>query len=705
MGIPKDWVNKPTIREFEKDIASPGSHNARRIQHWLNLKNVQGSVAIKKVKGRSSVVPKLVRKQCEWQYTNLSEPFLNATNLISTSPISYEDGDRAKQAKGVLNSHWNTKVAKQALIDKMVRTSTDQGTTLFRVSWIYQDEKVVEQVPVYEYQLDFSDELKQVYEAVSMTVDTGTVAPDVLEGFNYSMNNEGLYRAVVVGYEEETVTKVIKNQPDVTIVPFTRQFIDPSCRGDLSIARFVCTTFDRTVPELKQEGVYFNLDQLEKGNHTGTVSDEVNHSIEFEQEARNPKQIHEYFGRYDVFDNGTLPLILFTWMGDVVIRAELSPYPGDWLPFELVQHMPVDGELFGEPEAALIEDNQRIQGAILRGSLDSLGRSSNGQIGINDMALDPINMERFKGGKTYTFNGNIPSDKLYHQHKFSDLSPSALELMQLQGVEAESLTGTKVFTGGIEGGALGDSVGGARLVMSASGQRKLGILRRLSEGIVGISTKFLEMSAAFMEEGEVVRITNTEFVPVRPDDLAGKHDISISISTPEQDEAKAAQMEMMVQTISPIVGTEMTLSALGEIAELRKMPDWAHKLRTFKPEPDPMQERMAEVEIIKKEAEAKTEMAKAMELQARAQLSMAKANEAMANANAAGRKADKSTLDFVEQETGTTHARHLDIIDAQAAGNIALKQVEGHNKLRNTAIAGQVKAVNDTQTQNTNKKA
>ena len=85
------------------------------------------------------------------------------------------------------------------------------------------------------------------------------------------------------------------------------------------------------------------------------------------------------------------------------------------------------------------------------------------------------------------------------------------------------------------------------------------------------------------------------------------------------------------------------------------MPALAEKLKTWEPPPDPLAQKKAELEIAKLEAEL-------AEIQSRAQLNAAKAQEAMANK-------DLKDLDFVEQETGTKHARDIDRQTAQAEGN------------------------------------
>jgi hypothetical protein len=85
------------------------------------------------------------------------------------------------------------------------------------------------------------------------------------------------------------------------------------------------------------------------------------------------------------------------------------------------------------------------------------------------------------------------------------------------------------------------------------------------------------------------------------------------------------------------------------------MPELANKIKTFKPEPDPMQEKLKELEVAKLELEL-------AEIQSSIAVNNAKAKQLSSTA-------DKADLDYVEQETGTKHARDMDRQQAQARAN------------------------------------
>lgn len=119
-----DWVNEPTLQTLKADLeAAKPSHDAQmsRIQKWNDLMKVSGKAKPSVVKGHSSVQPKLIRRQAEWRYSALSEPFLSSNKLFNISPTTFEDKQASRQNELVLNWQFRTKLNRVKLIDDFVR--------------------------------------------------------------------------------------------------------------------------------------------------------------------------------------------------------------------------------------------------------------------------------------------------------------------------------------------------------------------------------------------------------------------------------------------------------------------------------------------------------------------------------------------------------------------------------------------------------
>jgi hypothetical protein len=198
--------------------------------------------------------------------------------------------------------------------------------------------------------------------------------------------------------------------------------------------------------------------------------------------------------------------------------------------------------------------------------------------------------------------------------------------------------------------------------LDAASKREIGILRRLGNGVIEIGRKIMAMNAIFLSEEEVVRISNEKFETIKRDDLAGRVDIKLQISTAETDNAKAEELAFMLQTNGPNSDPGEVRMIRAEIARLRKMPDLAKRIETYQPQPDPLDVRLKELEIQKREMEIAKMQSEVDENTAEAELDRAQARKAHS-------EADITDLEFVEQESGVTQEREKELLGAQAQGN------------------------------------
>ena len=686
------WTNEPTLAQLKLDfeMAKP-SHDSQmvKIRHWNDLMLVKGKAMPPKVKGRSSVQPKLIRRQAEWRYSALSEPFLGSNKIYKVSPVSWEDEEGAKQNELLLNWQFRTKLNRVKFIDDFVRSTVDEGTSILRTGWVRNTVQVNQKAPVYTYyQIEDEAQGKQLEAALALRDEnpkgySEQVPLNVQAAVDYYDETSQPTYAAQTGVETVKVDKVVENRPTVDVIDPQNFYLDPTCNGDIDKALFGIVSFETNQAELKKNPKrYKNLDKVNW--ETSTPVTEPDHATQISDQAqfrdvlRKKVVAYEYWGFFDAMGDGVLVPIVATWIGSVMIRMEKNPFPDQKIPFVLVPYLPVKRNAFGEPDAELLEDNQKILGAVTRGMIDSMGRSANAQRGSSKGLLDPLNRRKFEAGEDYEFNPQMNPTSGLIEHKYPDIPQSAMIMLNLQNQEAEALTGVKAFSGGVSGAAYGDVAAGIKGALDASAKREMAILRRLAQGITQVGHKLISMNAAFLSEKEVIRVTNSDYVQMSPpaqgeedqiksknefvtinrEDLAGNFDLEVDISTSEVDNAKAQDLAFMVQTIGPNIDVGITMMMLSDIAELKRMPALAHKIRNYQPQPDPMAEEMKKLEL---EA-AKKEIEK---LDSEIALNNAKAEEAKS-------KKDMMDLDFVEQETGTKHARDLDKQGGQARANADL---------------------------------
>ena len=663
------WKKEPSIAQLKYDMEqAAGAHSAQmlKIGAWNDLMAVKGKARPTKVKGRSSVQPKLIRRQAEWRYSALTEPFLGTNKLYKISPQTFEDARSAKQNELLLNYQFRTKLNRVNLIDDFVRATVDEGTCILRVGWNRKTVMVKEMAPVYSY---FPVQTQEQIQALQQGMEMKQSDPRTYEeeadpalkaSLDYYEETGQTVMAQQTGEQEVEVEKVVFNHPTVEVMNPENVVIDPSCNGDVLKAKFAVVSFETCKADLEAEkDRYTNLDRVNWENAAPLSDSEfatkTPTNFQFQDAPRKKIVAYEYWGFYDIHGKGELTSIVATWIGNIMVRMEKNPYPDKALPFVISKYLPVKRELYGEPDAELLEDNQAILGAVSRGMIDLLGRSANGQQGFAKGMLDPLNRRRYENGQDYEFNPTVTPQAGLIEHKYPELPQSALMMLNLQNQEAEALTGVKSFGGGVSGESYGDVAAGIRGVLDAASKREMAILRRLAKAIADVGYKIIKMNAVFLSDKEVIRVTNTEFVEIKRDDLAGDFDLEVDISTAEVDDAKAKDLAFMIQTIGPNAGQEITFMVMAEIADLKRMPALAEKLRRYKPEVSPEQQELLKLEVEEKRAL----VAKIMSEVA---MNEAKAEESKS-------KKDALDLNYVEQDTGTHHARDMERMKAQAEGN------------------------------------
>jgi hypothetical protein len=476
--------------------------------------------------------------------------------------------------------------------------------------------------------------------------------------------------AVVVSVETVLTEKIIKNHPTAQIIDLMNLFVDPSCNGKLGDARFMAYSFETSKGELRADGRYQNIDHIAVSTNASAQSGEAQHNsttpnnFQFSDEERKRFVAYKMYALWDIQGNGQLKPIVATWANNILIQLDNSPFSDEEFPFVIIPVNPIPKKWHGEPDGELLIEQQKTVGALTRGMIDLLGRSANGQQGMPKMFLDVPNRRKFDDGEDYEYNPAMGNpEQLIIMHKYPEIPQSAMALMQQQLSDAESHTGIQSWGQGVNSGSMGDVAAGIKGALAASAKREMSILRRYAAGIAKVGQKFLSMSKDFLSDDEIVRVTNDQFVAITRDGIDGKFDITVKVSSAEEDNLKAQELSFMLQTVGPKVDFNITKKVMAEVARLRKMPELAHDIANFEPQPDPLAVAESEAKVRKLEAEIATEEAKRDYYLAQTKLLSA--------------KADQQALDTVEQGTGTAHVREMAKMEAQGESNQDLTITKG----------------------------
>ena len=618
----EDKINKS---EILKNLKADMKEAERLQREWFIKREewssqTEGAPYGNEVEGKSKIVSKDIKKQREWMIPSITDPFLSTSDVIKCNPVTYEDAKAARQNELLLNTQFCRKFNRYNFIMKATKVLVTEGSVVIQTGWDYEEEEVEAEVEV------------------------------------ISVDENGME---FVDTEISMQTNVIRNQPTAVVCRNEDIFIDPTCMDDMDKCQFVIHRYESSLNALKQDGRYENLDKVEAAQYNLTNDPqylrEDQSYFEFKDKPRKKFVVHEYWGNYDIDGDGIAEPIVCAWVGNTLIRLESNPYPDKKPPFVIVPFSAVPFHMFGEALAETIGDNQKIKTAITRGMVDNMAKSNNAVVATRKGALDPVNRKKFLKGENFEFNGT-PGD--FWQGSYNQLPSSAFDMLNLQNNEIESQTGVKSFSGGISGNALGSTATGARGALDATATRRLNLVRNMSENMIKpIMRKWMAYNAEFLEEEEVIRITNDEYVPIRRDDLAGKIDIDISISTSEDNAAKSQELSFLLQTVGPSEDPSIRREIMAQIMDLMRMPEQAKKIRDYQPQPDPVQQKMQELQIAKLEAEiekikadAANKLASSVENEADRDEKLAQAELKRAQARKLLSEADNLDLDFLKKD-------------------------------------------------------
>lgn len=607
------------------------------------------------VNGRSKLVSRDIKKQSEWQHAALIEPFVSTPDIIKANPVTSEDAEIAPKIEVLLNTQFCRQFSRYNFMTKALKVLDQEGTVVIRTGWEYE-EKVVEveedrEIPNPDYQ--------RAIEAVNQ----GITDPSILQGIEPTLITKVRVRK----------TKPVKNHPTAMVCRNEDIFIDPTCQDDMDKCQFVIYRYETDMTTLKQAGIYKNLDKIKiptglTGTNDTEYITEDSTSFRFSDTARKKIVVHEYWGNYDINGDDIAEPIVCTWIDNTIIRLEDNPFPDKKPPFLIVPFSAIPFKLYGESNAELLSDIQKIKTAIYRGFIDNMALSNNGQKGIKKGSLDEYNKQRFLNGENFEFN-HYASD--FFIGNFNELPSSIFNVLTLMNNEAESITGVASFNTGINGNALGSTATSIRGAIDSASTRRLNIVRNISENLVKpLLRKWLAYDAMFLDEESQYRITNDTFVYLKRDDLGANIDIDLSISTSDDNRAKAQELAFVLQTVGPSEDPRLRKILMAQIAQLYRMPDLAKMIMDYKPEPDPMAEQMQQLQMQLLQAEIANTQAKAGENTVDQDVKRAKVQTELAKAKSLNSMADKTDLDYVHQYSGIKEKEALQRQQLQNQFNI-----------------------------------
>jgi len=568
---------------------------------------------------KSKYVSDMTQKLLNWQIPSIVEPLVNSQDLINCKPFTHLDTAIAEQEQSILTFQLLQTMDHYAFITNLVTDIARKGTCFVKTGW------------------EFKEELQEVEEPV--------FSIDPITGEQVQIGTQSVDKMVTL---INRPTRSIRNLLDIRM--------DPTCKGNIGKAAFVIDTFKTNMSELKSDGRYSNLDKVviaSSDDEERTNRDTEDPSFNFEDNARKEIIVHEYWGNYDLNGDGITEPIVVAWVGDVIIRKEDNPLPGQAIPFVKAVYTNKTDEIYGEPLAALTGKKQHIDSILMRGIFDDMKLANNGQTGTKKGFTDEDNLRKMKQGLDFEYNTTMAD---VFEDSYKGLNQSVFNVLDRNAQDGESMTGVSAFNHGSGGNALGSSAAAVNATTTSSAKREMHIVRGIAETcLIPMLKMFSQYNSTFLTPEEVERITDKPYVEVNEE---SSYNIKMTLESAETRAAKAQSTGFVLQTMGPSMPQQSQQLLLARYMKLVGEPDIAYMIEN--PQPDPAQEEAAQkaayiqdLEIKKLEAEIANEIAKGNENAVDVELKKAKTREINSGA-------DLKDLDYLEQEQGIPHQRELE---------------------------------------------
>ncbi len=708
-----NWANEPTFKDLNNDYTNASvSHDMFTTKLDEYRLTLAGGKKINVRKGKSIVRPLLVRKNNEWKYSQLEEPFLTTENMIQLKPSGTSDIKTQQQTSSMINYHWSVNIDKILLVGDIARALTDDGTVIVKNGWKTEHKNYIEKEmrPVYGTPEESMEIMGRMVQQGEMTVEQ-----------MHELMAAG--KSMQVGEEEIEVqkSKVVKNCPSHYVCEPEHVRIDPTAKGVLQNAQFIIHDYDIDFSTLMSEkynpetnsGFYKNLDTIDfkkdLQEHDQYDSKQVRSFI-FSDKARKKVRIREYWGKWDIHGTGIVVPIVASWIGTTMVRLNKNPFPHQKLPFSATAYMPIRGQIQGEPDGALLRENQESLGKMTRAYHDVTSTRAIGQkITMEDTFSSQSEWTAFDKGNDARSSAGVDLRSAIHIVGTEPVDPSIFQVIQLQKEDAESLTGNTMHNKPMgqknqDPGMLGSGGGN-----DSSERREQSILRRMSSQLFKdmVSQDIANMQA-FSSPEEVVRITDEQFVTIRREDIQGQFDITIDVNTPAKDNETARTLSFILQAAGGSLDFEVKNMLLGDILRLKGRPDQAKMIESMKREPSEAETQMQQLQLQNAQFENQLLQMKIAESQGKSAVNAAvvreydskvtenaadvkwkeaKASESTSRSGYYDSQRDLSQAKLVNELDGVTRERELNDMEFKEANRQVTEKLKSDTVLANKTNA------------------
>jgi hypothetical protein len=596
------------------------------------------------VEGRSQVVSRQVWDVVEWLKPQLADVFCSGDEVVKFSPRGPEDVQAAEQETDYINHIVQEKNNWFEIFYSWMHDALIQKTGYVKVYW--DDSEDISQKT---YANLTPDEFAMLLQIPGMEIIEQT---ELMTEYGVS------YTVKTRCTKPRNITRLCNLAPEYVLVSQNATGLslnDPACD-------FVEHREYKTISQLRKDGFDVEDDINDSGDGVGdweainrdeyTPFRDNNRDGAGGDKSMRRVKVRECWIRIDYDEDGISELRHVIVVGNNVLLNE----DADFIPIAALCPTPLSHRHTGLSVADAVMDLQRIQTALLRGSLDNQYLANNGRYAIDVNTVNMDDMLDSRAGGVVRVEGNVGASffPLTHPTQGSQVVP----MMEYMDKIAQKRTGVSDQTMGLNPNALNNQAGAAAnmATITAAQQRIKFIARIFAE--TGMKALFQIVHATTLKntrQAQVVEMRGT-WVPVNPSEWDNRTDMSVTVGTGLGDkpaqimfltELAKSQIQLAPQRFASPGQIYNTLSRISKLSGF-KDPDefWTNpeKLPPAPPQTDPkvMAEQMRmQADVQKTQATMQLEMQK-IQMQNESKLAEIRMNlELQASNDARDRETDQ----------------------------------------------------------------
>jgi hypothetical protein len=186
---------------------------------------------------------------------------------------------------------------------------------------------------------------------------------------------------------------------------------------------------------------------------------------------------------------------------------------------------------------------------------------------------------------------------------FNQLSNSIFTTMQMITQETQELSGVQSNAPSLDPNAMNRAdTGAVGLQMTMAQQRMADAVRNLASLFTRIFEDWLAYAREFLEPEQVQSL----FGDIPKEAMLGEYHVKLSVSTELAKQVQVQQLNLLLQQSQAMAASappQIMNAIVAEMFDLFDKPHLADALRSYEPQPDPMQQQMAQLEMQKLQAE------------------------------------------------------------------------------------------------------